>query len=503
MAISLIEYLEESARRFPEKLAVSDEKLELSFSQLRQRARQVGSFLARRFPEKNRPICVETDRATESIVLFLGVLYSGNFYVPVDNKLPLDRVGMMVEDVDPLGALTFGKKTLFGDGVSVFRYEDILREKTDEDLVDSRSRRIIDVDPCYMIYTSGSTGRPKGVVISHRMMMDFGDFLSLTFGISHEDVLGNQAPFYFDCSVKCLTQMLRNGSTMYILRPTYFMFPIRAVEFMNEKKITTLLWATSGLNILSSSGVLEKRKPRTLKKIFFSGEPLYGKNLHPWQKACPPDTLFVNLYGPTEVTVDCTYQIIRREYAPEEPVPIGIPCRNMEVFLLNEEGERVPAGEIGEICARGTGISYGYYNNPSKTREVFVQNPFTTGYRDIIYRTGDLGRWNDEGELVYISRKDNQVKHMGNRIELGELEAAAMAATGVKEAVAFYDGEKRKIVLCIRGNAHRKDVLLALRSRLPKYMEPGVLLLREDFPTNRNGKVDRVALRKEYFEKRD
>lgn len=501
MLNSLANYLEESARRFPDKLALSDEKLELTFRQMREAAQKVASYICREYGAKNRPVAVEVDRASQSVVLFLGVLYSGNFYVPIDKRMPKERMAQILDDVDPLLSLGIKEKNIFNDfAYAAKSYDALMEEAMDESAVERAVKGTIDMDPAYMIYTSGSTGRPKGVVISHRMVMDFADFLSCTFSITGEDIIANQAPFYFDCSVKGIYQMLRNGATLYILRPSYFMFPIKAVEFFNEKKVTTLLWATSGLNIISGSGALSKIRPASLKRVFFSGETLYGKNYLPWKEACPPDTRFINLYGPTEVTVDCCYYEINREFSAEEVIPIGGACPNMEVFLLDEKDEPIVGDGLGEICARGTGIAYGYYKDPEKTEAVFVQNPSHGNYRDIIYRTGDLARTNEYGELVFVSRKDQQIKHQGNRIELGELEAAANKIEGVRESVAFYDYEAKSIILAYSGE---EDAALShkLREQVPKYMLPAEILFYEEFPYNRNGKIDRKRIKADYDEK--
>lgn len=502
MAINLIEHLEESAKRFPDKLAVSDEKTELTFSKLRKNVMAAASYIISCTNGRNKPVAVETDKCTQSIVMFLAVLYSGNFYVPIDNKMPEDRVDVILKDINPIICLDIEEKSFFEKfNVKKISYEEIINHEVNEEALSIIRENTIDIDPCYMIYTSGSTGVPKGVVISHRMVMDFIDFLSTAFGINENDILANQAPFYFDCSVKCIYQMVMNGCTMYIMQQKYFMFPIKAIEFFNEKKITTLLWATSGLNILSSSGVFEKLKPMTINKVFFSGEMLYAKDYLLWKEACPDNSMFINLYGPTEVTVDCAYYIINREFNKEEVIPIGKACRNMNVYILNENNELVRENEVGEICARGTGISYGYYNNEEKTNEVFVQNPFISNYRDIIYRTGDLGKYNEYGEIVYISRKDNQVKHMGNRIELGEIEVFIMSMDEVREAVVFYDEKNKKIVLVCETYLDKPHILNYLKEKLPKYMLPNEIFIFERLPRNRNGKIDRSKIKVDYFEK--
>jgi len=501
LALNLTQYLEKSAEKFSDKLAISDEKTELTFSELRKQAMAIASYIIELTSSQNKPIAVEVDRCTQTIVMFLAVLYSGNFYVPIDNKMPEDRVKLILEDIKPVLCLSLKEKSILANfNVKTACYENIKNNDINEKALKITNEQIIDMDCCYTMYTSGSTGAPKGVIISHRMVMDFADFLSNTFGINENDVVANQAPFYFDCSVKCIYQMLRNGCTMYIMRPMYFMFPMKAIEFFNEKKITTLLWATSGLNILSSSGVFEKIKPNTINKVFFSGEALYGKDYLLWKEACQENAMFVNLYGPTEVTVDCTYYIIEREFKKEDVIPIGKACPNMNVYLLNEENKLVQKDEIGEICARGTGISYGYYNNLQKTEEAFIQNPFNSNYRDIIYKTGDLGKYNEYGEIVYISRKDNQVKHMGSRIELGEIESLAVTLNNIDEAIVFYDNDNKKIILVCKTNLDKSNVFDYLKEKLPKYMLPNEIFIFDKLPHNRNGKIDRAKIKADYYE---
>ena len=205
MALNLIEYLEKSAMRFPDKLAVSDEKTELTFSELRSYAMAAASYIIDATGAEKSPIAVEVDRCTQSVVMFLAVLYSGNFYVPIDNKMPEDRVSLILSDIKPVLCLNIKEKNFF-DGLNVKTacYEEIKSYGINNKALNIVRENTIDMDCCYTMYTSGSTGVPKGVVISHRMVMDFADFLSNTFGIDENDILANQAPFYFDCSVKCI-----------------------------------------------------------------------------------------------------------------------------------------------------------------------------------------------------------------------------------------------------------------------------------------------------------
>ena len=278
------------------------------------------------------------------------------------------------------------------------------------------------------------------------------------------------------------------------------MFPTLLVDYLNEKKVTSLIWATSAFHLVSNSKVLEKKKIESLKKVILGGEALLAKHLNVWRKAMP-QVQYVNLYGPTEVTVDCTYYKINREFADEEAIPIGKACENKEVILLDENLQEVKEGEAGEICVRGTGLAKGYYNDFEKTKQVFVQNPKNPYYPDLIYRTGDIGIRNERGEIIFQSRKDGQIKHMGYRIELGEIERAINAFDKVKEGICFYDEILHKIVCVYEGETTDAEIISFVGNILPKYMFPNILKKYEKMPYNANGKIDRVKLRDEYFGK--
>lgn len=491
---NVLEYLEESSKNYPEKKAFVDEKNSVTFNELESYSKALGcSIIANTNNTVRRPIVVMVENNVFDIVAFMGILYSGNFYVPIDVNMPEVRIRAIIEKLNPVLILHQTGRCI--DHISLCIEENV-NNPIDEEVLFNVRNKIIDVDPVYIIFTSGSTGVPKGIVINNRAVIDLVEWLTSTFNFSDKDVLGNQTPFYFDASVKDIYITLKNASTMYILPKKFFMFPVKLVEFLNENKVNTILWATSAINLIANSKVLDVSKPLYLDKVFFAGEAMHGKILNVWREKLP-DVKYINLYGPTEVTVDCSYYVVNREFSNDEFIPIGNNCRNMEIFLLNENLERV---DVGEICVRGTGVSLGYYNEPEKTKEAFIQNPFNSLYRDIVYKTGDIAKINEFGELVFISRKDGQVKHMGNRIELGEIEVNVNSLSRVSNAVCLFDDEKDKIVLVCEGKELDESYIVKeLSQKLPKYMLPNIIKLVDKMPYNANGKIDRVKLKEWYF----
>lgn len=450
------------------------------------------------------PVLVFVDRKIECLVGFMGVVESGNFYVPIDNKMPEARIRLIIEVLNPIAAITVTARDAqvlqtIGFGGAVIDFQEAVAHESDLVLLADIRSRVIDTDPLYAIFTSGSTGIPKGVVVSHRGVIDLVEWLVGRFGFNETDALGNQTPFYFDGSVKDIYICLKTGATLNVIGRKYFTFPKLLIQLLNERGITTILWATSAIVLVGNSHILDDNVPRGLKRVFFAGEAMPAKQLKVWMSKLPT-TQFVNLYGPTEITVDCTYYIVDRDFGDDEYIPIGHPCENMQVLVFNEQNRLVGLDEPGELCVRGTGVALGYYNNKEKTREAFVQNPLHDLYDDKIYRTGDIVKYNSRGELEFVSRKDFQIKHNGNRIELGEIEVAVNALDGVTGAACIFDSEQDKIVLYYTtASGNELDVINLVKDRLPKYMYPNMVIRLDAMPYNMNGKIDRIALKQQYL----
>ena len=504
MMINVFSYLEDTASRLPDKLALADDRHRITFGEWLRAAESMGSRIAECCDGCIRkPVLVFVDRKIEGLVGFMGVLASANFYVPIDSRMPASRIKLISDILNPVAAITVtpkDKKALEEIGFTgrIIDYEQAILHQSDSAYLASLRARLIDLDPVYSIFTSGSTGVPKGVIISHRGMIDLAEWLASTLGVTDTDALGNQTPFYFDGSVKDLCLCLKTGASIHVIGKKYFSFPKLLIDYLNSNRVTSLLWATSAITLIGNSGILKEKTLDHVRLVTFAGEAMPAKQLNVWMDHLP-HARFFNLYGPTEITVDCTYYEVTRRFPDDSFIPIGKACRNMEVIVLNEDNEPVRDSEDGELCVRGSGVAMGYFGNPAKTAEAFVQNPLNPSYNDIIYRTGDIVRYGEDGNLIFVSRKDFQIKHKGNRIEMGEIEVAVNSIPGVTNAACIFDQPNDRIVLYYTtSDGQKRDIINSVKGKIPVYMFPDAIILLDAMPYNMNGKIDRIELKNMY-----
>ena len=500
MTTNILSYLEASAGRFPDKVFLADKNHAVTFGDVLAAARRMGTFLAKRMGKRNAPVAVYIDRSLESVLMFLGVVCSGNFYVPINASLPEERVRVMLKSIQPVAIL--GKQRehegIYHDA-PFYPFDMINAEEADGEVLEAIRRESLDTDPLYAIFTSGSTGVPKAVLVAHNSMVDLAENFREVFDLDETAVFGNQAQFDFDISCKDIYCALLSGGTVEIIPKKLFSFPVDLVQYLNDRRISHAFWVVAAMSIVANRKGMKNSKPLYLKKVMFSGEAIPVKVLSYWRENLP-ETVMYNLYGPTEITCNCTYFKVVREYGVDENVPIGIPFRNTGILLLRENGTVAGEGETGELCVRGTCLALGYYNNPEKTAESFIQNPLNPYYPERIYRTGDLARYDGEGQLVFCGRKDSQIKHMGYRIELGDIESAANALEQVGRVCCLYDKPRDAIVLFYEaGEDLSREFLKMLKAKLPPYMFPSRYIRLNVMPENYHSKIDRKRLAKEYL----
>jgi len=503
MQTNILEYLENTVTRCPDKVAFADEQTQMTFAQVYDRARRVGTALHNAGCYR-QPVVVFMHKQPATLAAFFGAIYAGCYYVPLDDEMPRHRIELIFQTLEP-GMLICDETTRsiaqeLNYAGQIRSYEELAASDCDDAALAQIRDAQLDIDPIYIVFTSGSTGVPKGVMACHRSVIDYVEHLCDVLKFDENSVFGNQTPLYFDAYLKEVIPTLKYGATTILIPKQLFMFPIKLVEFLNAHKINTLCWVVSALTMISSFRTFETVKPEYLRTIAFASEVFPIKQFKLWRQALP-NARFINLYGPTETTGICCYYEVDREFTEEETLPIGRPFRNTQILLLNDKNELAKVGEQGEICVRGTRLTLGYYRNPEKTAEAFVQNPLNHLYPELIYRTGDLGRWNDRGELEFAGRKDYQIKHMGHRIELGEIEVIVNMHPDVRSACCIFDNEKKKIVLYYTGDLSVADLTAYVKGKLPRYMVPNVTRQLENLPLTPNGKIDRNLLKRLYLEK--
>lgn len=495
MQKNILEYLESTAPRLPKKIAYSDGTYDMDFETLLRESRSVGSALLSRGVSRV-PVAILMTKHPREIAAFYGCVYAGAFYVPLDPEMPaarmqtiLENVGAAVMIVDEKGRKLAEKLDFSGE---VLSYDALASCEINTAALARVRERQIDTDPIYIVFTSGSTGTPKGVVACHRSVIDYTEALCEALGFSEDTVFANQTPLFFDAPLKELMPVIKYGATAYLVPKKNFLFPMSLCDFLNAHKINTVCWVVSALTMISSLGVLEKNPPKYLTTVAFGSEVFPRRQYDLWREALP-NARFFNLYGPTEATGMSTYWAAR-DLTEDEVIPVGRPFQNTDLFLVKEDGTRAETGEVGEIYLRGTCVTMGYYNNPERTQEAFVQNPLQSAYPETVYRTGDLGYYNDKEELVFVCRRDAQIKHMGHRIELGEIEAAAARCEAVTRACCLYDKDAQRILLYYTGSINPDALVAFLKGYLPRYMMPAVCEALERMPLTPNGKLDRRAL---------
>lgn len=501
MLTNVSQYLDETAKIHPQKIAFVDSNRKITFKELQQESDCIGCAIST-YGYRKEPVVVFLDKSVEMVAAFLGVIKSGNFYSPIDTNMPVARIQKICSTLKPVIVLTDKMHAeivrSFADNVIVLEYKACREVTVDYDVLDERNKLILDTDLAYVLFTSGSTGVPKGVMISEKGLLDFTEWATDYFKVDSTFVFGNQTPFYFSFSIYEIFLTIKNGATTYIIPKELFSYPGELMQYLFDNKVNSIIWVPTALCMVSTFRALKAPYLPELKRVMFGAEVMPAKQLNRWIEAYP-GVEFYNLFGPTEVTDTCSVYKIERKINDNEAIPIGVSCQNKEMLLLDEKDNLITGYEVGEICVRGSGMAYGYYNDIARTQEVFVQNPLNNKYKEIIYRTGDLARYNEYGEIVYVSRKDFQIKHMGQRIELGEIETAIAAFEQVERCCCLYDAVKSRIFLFYVGDVENDVLIEKAKEVLPQYMVPNKSIRLDVMPYNLNGKIDRVKLREDYI----
>ncbi|MBP9988944.1 MAG: AMP-binding protein [Ruminococcus sp.] len=491
---SVIEYLEKAATLFSDKTALSDGINSLTYRELSVKAKKIAELLLREGYQKS-PVMVMAEQNTDTLVYFFGVLYSGNYYIPTDPEMPIEKMQSVYDDSKPFAILGKLSENLQISDCKVF-------DVSDAENVEITTEFPIKSDgtlPCYMVYTSGSTGKPKGVLKSHEAVCSFAEAYTETFDFTSDEIIGNQTPFFFDASAKDIYLSIKLGATLEIIPRTKFAMPTDLIAYLNEKKITFISWVPTALSIVAQLRTFSCIKPEYLRKVFFVGEVMPVKYLNYWRKNLP-DIQYVNLYGQSELAGISCYFEVKGEMADSDTLPMGKPLCNCALFLCDENGNVInEKNKIGEIYVVSPALALEYHNDEKKTAECFFEKDFGDGNGLVrTFKSGDLASVNENGDLVFAARSDFQMKHLGHRIELGEIETVAGALPEIVRCACLYNAEKQAIVLFVQAanpEITPKQIKHILREKLSSYMVPEKIKILEKLPINKNGKIHRQQLK--------
>ena len=436
------------------------------------------------------PIAVAVNRDVQSLVAIYGVCAAGGWYVPMDNALPKDRAQLLLSVCAPAVLLYVTEEEPYPDSDVSKLFVNI----TEVDGVNGCNHRE-ETLPMFGIFTSGSTGVPKLVVKDCLGIHKFIETYCSTFELSSEEVFANQIPFYFDASTKDIFATIYLGATTVVFPQRVFSVPLHMVQMLNEEGVTTFVCVPSVMSVVARFEAFSAVRPTTLKNVLFVGERMPVRHLNYWRNELP-SVKYVNLYGSTEVAGNSCYYVVDREFKDDEMLPIGYAFDTAQIFLLDENDN---VADEGEICVAGVGLACGYYKDKEKTDAAFRMFK-TDSFSGMVYHSGDYGRINDHGEYICVARKDAQIKHMGHRIELGDIEVCASALDYVDECCCLYAEAVEKMVLfCACADENKSRIRKDLSAKLPKYMLPHSYVCFSELPHNRNGKIDRAGLLQEWI----
>ena len=506
MKKTIIDYFENTVEKFPGKVAVTDQERQITFKELQIIALNIGADLLKK-SIKNRPVAIYMKQNVKVTAAMLGVLYTDNFYVVLDYDSPKERIEKILKTLNPCAVIYEKEEKETEDFLEQLKKtRDITPVKYQEKntICENQKDKIYEIKknmtletPAYGLFTSGSTGDPKGVLVTHGNVISYMGWFTECFSIDEKTSFAAQTPLYFSMSVSDFFGSMFTGATYNMIPKEYFAFPAKLIGYINEKKANTIYWVPSAMGIFQGWDLFKYAKLNHIEKVLFAGEAMTMKYLNYWREHLP-NAMYANLFGPTETTDICTYYKVDRDFKDTETLPIGGPCDNCQLIIINPDTEtEAKNGEKGELYVKSPFVAKGYYKNPEKTKEAFVQNPLHKNYPDTVYKTGDLVYLNSHGELEYAGRKDHQIKHMGYRIELGEIENVLNTASKDIICVCVYNEKKDQLILVYQASNNLEGELTSISSiKLPVYMQPEKYEKVECLPVNQNGKLDRKAIKK-------
>ncbi|HHT7236368.1 amino acid adenylation domain-containing protein [Bacillus sp. JJ927] len=492
----------ETVTKFSNRIALSSVEGTLTYEQLNKKSNQIAHMLLHNGVKQGDYVGIFMKRSIDTVVSLLAVLKAGAAYIPIDPDYPANRVQYIIEDSQSKLVLTKETKIPY-EGIRELSLYDI------EKFSDADVKLSIHLDDiAYMIYTSGSTGNPKGTMLAHRGVVNLCTWMQRHYELTEEDIFAQFPSFSFDASIWELFASLFCGGNVYVLLDEQRLSVDAFTSAIYEAKATSILGlATIFLQQVATYLPNEsKYKLDSLKRIAVGGEMLTAEVVNLWRERISNHIQLNNAYGPTECTITTTTYPIPAELNDKlASIPIGKPADNYKVWILNENMKVCPIGIPGELYIESVGLAKGYFNKPEKTEEVFISHPLN--YNSEIYKTGDIVKILEDGNIEFLHRKDNQVKIRGHRIELGEIQNTIAKHEMIKEAVVFTkrseEGSHYLVAFYTTVNeVAMVDLMHDLREQLPDYMVPSKLIYINELPLTPNKKVDvkRLAQLEEEYE---
>ena len=500
MMKNILEYLEQTAGRVPDRIAFYDDNGSLTYADLMYRAKTVGSYLAGRFSAGGVVAMLMDGHGLMSIPAMLGVLYAGCAYSPLDPAMPAERLQLTLDQMKPDCVLVDekGRKAVSGIEELLPPVVDCL-EAAAEPVNGAALERVREEsassDPMSVLYTSGSTGIPKGSVQSHESYIRYTEATNRVYGFDETVVFGCQSPFFYANSIIDLYPPIALGAKVYLLPPGCLAFPRRFADCMRAQRVSELTMTPSSFIALADA--LPPGSLPDLRYGIMSGEMMPWRPLSKWMEAAP-NADFYNFYGSTEA-FSVAVGKVTGEHSPEEVLPVGCPFREATILFLDENGQETDPQVGGEMLVSNPWLSGGYLHDAARTEASFLVDPLHRGAAGRFYRTGDLGRLNEKGELLVLGRRDAQIKHHGYRMEIGEVEAALRSLSGWTDGCVLYDKASDRLFCFWTGDLTEKTLQGGLRSKLPRAMLPDCFVHLEELPHTATGKLDRTSLRTAYM----